>query len=309
MTLQQLEYVVALDTFRLFVNAAEKCFVTQPTLTMQIKKLEEETGVVIFNRNVKPLRPTREGEKIITHAYKVLREVNQMKEYLRNHKNILDHEYHIGVIPSLAPYLLPLFLPDFMKQYPHTRLKIHELKTHDIIQGLRTEEIQAALLVTPLNERDLEEIPLFEEAFLFYLPENHPLCSEHEITPNMINTSELLVLSEGHCFRNQTLHICRESAETHHQGFFYESGSIETLKRMVDKGMGYTLIPELSYTPTDISCRVKPFGFPKPVREVSLVCSYNFTDHVLTQKLAESILESLPDSFKTQKRGEKILVQ
>lgn len=299
MTLQQLEYIVALDTCRHFVTAAEKCFVTQPTLTMQVKKLEEELGIRIFNRCHKPLRPTPAGEKIISHAYRILREVNQMKEYVNNRKGLLAGTWRLGVIPSLAPYLLPLFLPSFIKEYPQVQLKVFEMQTADIIAALREDRLDMGLLVTPLEQRDILETALFEEPFLLYLPHDHPLGLKEEVNPADLDIGQMLVLTEGHCFRNQILNICGEQAQGGHHNFFYESGSIETLKRMVDQGMGYTLIPWLSAGEKRLPMRIRPFAQPQPVREVSLVYGHNFSQHTLLEKLAEKILQSIPAALYT----------
>jgi LysR family transcriptional regulator, hydrogen peroxide-inducible genes activator len=307
MTLQQLEYIVALDTCRHFVKAAEKCFVTQPTLTMQIQKLEEDMGIKIFNR--KPLQPTREGEKIINHAYRVLREVNQIREFVKYRKEDMHGEFRLGVIPSLAPYLLPLFLNYFIHCYPHTRLKVYEMQTVDLVAALRSDNLDLGLLVTPLMHRDLQEIPLFDEPFLLYLPENHPLSNIKTATPDLLDTSEMLVLTEGHCFRNQLLNICSETTRKINNNFYYESGSIETLKRMVDKGMGYTIVPALSVNEPFDSSRVKPFAHPQPVREVSLVSSYSFTRHALKKKLADCIRTSIPMTLKEIPAGRKIPIE
>lgn len=299
MTLQQLEYVVALDTCRHFVTAAEKCFVTQPTLTMQIKKLEEEMGIKIFNRCHKPLRPTREGEKIIRHAYKVLAEVNQIKELVRNKKETMSGIFNVGIIPSLAPYLLPLFLPGFIKKYPLIQLKIHELQTHQIVEGLREDRLDMGILVSPLEERGIHEHFLFHEEFMVYLPPGHPLQKEEYVTAQMLNPTQMLVLTEGHCFRNQILNICGEAASGNPLNFHYESGSIETLKRMVDTGMGYTLIPALSVNDAQMGAQLKRFALPKPVRDVSLACGYGFSGYRLLEELGNCIKEAIPESMKS----------
>jgi LysR family transcriptional regulator, hydrogen peroxide-inducible genes activator len=308
MTLQQLEYVIALDTCRHFVTAAEKCFVTQPTLTMQIKKLEDDMGIKIFNRDKKPLQPTREGEMIIDHAYRIMKEVNKIREYVKYRREDIRGEFRMGVIPSLAPYILPLFLNEFINYYPETQLKVYEMQTAEIIASLRSDALDLGLLITPLLERDIQEIPLFDEPFLLYLPQGHELCSRNEITQDMLNPSKMLILTEGHCFRNQLLNICGEKAMGT-RSFFYESGSIETLKRFVDKGVGYTLVPALSMNEPIDSVRVKRFVHPQPVREVSLVSSYSFTRHALKNKLANCIRACITDELKVLKPGRKISIQ
>jgi LysR family transcriptional regulator, hydrogen peroxide-inducible genes activator len=309
MTIQQLEYIVALDTYRHFVTAAEKCFVTQPTLTMQVKKLEIELGVKIFNRCHKPLRPTREGEKVLRHAYRVLREVNQMRDYLRNRKDVLSGEFQLGVIPSLAPYLLPLFLPAFLEQHPDARLKVFEMETADIVKALREDSLDVGLLVSPLEAPDLVETPLFDEPFLVYLPQGHALLAHETLTPDMLDAGDMLVLTEGHCFRNQVLNICGEHGRGPHGGFIYESGSIETLKRMVDRGVGYTLVPELSLPQGALPPGVRRFAHPQPVREVALAHGFNYTNHLLIDRLGDSIRQAIPTSLQAGDGGRKVGIQ
>lgn len=306
MTLQQLEYIVALDNHRHFVTAAEKCFVTQPTLTLQVKKLEEEMGTQIFDRSKHPVEPTATGEQIILKARQILREANQLKEIVNTDKDSIQGTFRIGVIPTLAPYLMPLFLGEFTKNHPDTKLVIYELESERIIHNLNNDLLDIGLLVTPLEERNIREIPLFEEPFLVFAAENHPFYVKKEISPNDISVQGLWLLNEGHCFRNQVLNICNQRHMPNESGFSYESGSIETLKNMVRSNMGYTLVPELSVSNEMDNPMVKRFKGQQPVREVSLAVHSSFTKETLIEELRNAILKNIPKSFEKGKRFIKV---
>lgn len=308
MTLQQLEYLVALDDCRHFVQAAERCFVTQPTLSMQIQKLEEEMGIKLFNRNQKPLKPTRAGAAVIGRARGILNQVRELKSFLDNERDSLAGELRLGVIPTLAPYVLPLFLPQFMEQYPQIRLKVYEMQTDAIVEALKTGTLDAGLLVTPLEDPAFSGIPLFEEPFLLYLPENHALSAHQLISPSQLDPRQLLILTEGHCFRNQVLNICQEDQAVGSTGFKYESGSIETLIRMVDTGMGYTLVPLLSVGETVARERIREFAEPRPVREISLIPSGGYHRHKVIQALAGSLRQAVPLEMLAEQKKNRIRI-
>ena len=306
MTLQQLEYIIALDSYRHFVTAAEHCFVTQPTLTMQVKKLEEEIGVKIFDRSSKPLRPTDAGTYIISKARQILREVEHLKAYLMEERELLHGEFTLGIIPTLAPYVLPIFLPEFIKANPTTHLKIQELQTEQIIERLKKGTLDIGLLATPLGDKTIREIPLFYEPFLVYLPDDHPWMKKEKIPGDYLDIENMLIMEEGHCFRDQALAICSSQPAKRQSGFYYESGSIEALKGLVRRGLGYTLVPEFSVIDELSSPRVKRFKGPEPVREVSLVVHNTFTKEALINQLHEIINGSVPDRFKKSKKYKKI---
>jgi LysR family hydrogen peroxide-inducible transcriptional activator len=297
MTLQQLEYIVALDSYRNFVTAAEKCFITQPTLSMQVKKLEEEIGIQLFDRTKKPLIPTIAGETIIIKARQIIREVKQLKEYVSEEKESLKGTYRIGIIPTLAPYLLPLILPGFMNQNPETRLQIQEIQSKDIIDGLKMDTLDIGILSTPLFEKSLREIALFNEPFLLYLPKHHPYKSADKMDARTITTENILLLNEGHCFREQTLNVCAKNKKYHTYNFDFESGSLEALKRMVRMDLGYTLIPELAIQKEIDPPYIKRFKKPEPTREISLAVHQSFAKEQLIVRLRQSILEHIPDRF------------
>lgn len=294
MNIQQLEYAVALDDHRHFVTAAEHCHITQPTLTMQLKKLEEELGVLLFDRTKKPLIPTPEGEKFIVKARKILRDIDLLKEGLDEDKNSINGVFKIGIIPTLAPHLLPLFLSKFVKDNPETILHIEEMESEMIIKSLKEDRLDIAIMATPVEEKDLKETLLFYESFLFYAPEDNILLKEDEIKPEDLKVSNLLLLEEGHCFRSQALNICQSKGKSQDFNFYYESGSIETLKKLVKKGIGYTLIPELSVEERD-SNNCKRFVKPEPVREIGLVTHASFNRTLLIDRLKAAIRETLPE--------------
>lgn len=300
MTLQQLEYIVALDDHRHYVTAAAHCYVSQPNLTMQVKKLEDEIGVRIFDRDKKPFQPTEIGRQIIIKARQILRSASQLKEYVNHEKEAMEGEFSVGIIPTLAPYLLPRFLPHFIKKHPRVHLKIQELQTGQIISQLENGIIDIGLLVTPLDESNLREIPVFYEPFLLYLPREHPFLDEKLMLAEDLDPSEVLVLDEGHCFRDQALSICKKARHSSSIGFEYQSGSIEALKKLVKKGIGYTLVPELSVIDELQSKHIRRFTSPEPVREVSIVVhkSY-FRENVIT-RLRKLIQDVIPERMLVQ---------
>ncbi len=297
MTLVQLEYIIALDTHRHYVKASKSCFVTQPTLSMQVQKLEEEIGTLIFDRSKKPLKPTKIGIQFIEKAREILQEVKLLEDIVSDERFSTKGTFRIGIIPTLAPYLLPIFLDNFIKKHPETKLIIEELESLQMIKRLKAETLDIGIIVTPLQEKSIREIPLFSEPFLVYLPKNHKLINKEKLTSNDLNDENVLILSEGHCFRNQTLKICNQSYSLEENGFEYQSGSIETLKRMVDKGLGYTLVPELSVPDYKEQANIKRFQALEPIREVSLVCLKSFAKEKLIENFREAILKEIPKHF------------
>ncbi len=294
MTLQQLEYIVALDEHRHFVKAAEHCFVSQPNLTMQVKKLEDEIGVRIFDRDKKPIQPTEIGREIVTRARQILRETRQLVDFVQYEKESVEGEFKIGIIPTLAPYLLPQFLPMFMEAHPQVYLKIQELQTDQIVSYIQDGIIDLGLLVTPLHEPVIREIPVFYEPFLLYLPDNHRFLQEKLMLADDLDPSEVLVLEEGHCFRDQALAICKRTQSESSIGFDYQSGSIEALKNLVRNGVGYTLVPELSVMHESDQRHVRRFAYPEPMREVSIVVHNSFIKESIIHRLKACIQAIVP---------------
>jgi len=305
-SLIQLEYIVALDTHRSFSLAADKCFVTQPTLSMQIKKMETDLGITIFDRTKQPIVVTDIGRVIVDQARQVLSESKKIEELIQLSKNTLTGELKIGIIPSLAPYLLPLFLGDFARKYPGIKISVREYLTHEITEYLHNEKIDVGLLVTPLDVQGFNETPLFYEKILLYCNKNHPLAKMTDIKSNQLGHENLWLLSQGHCFRNQVINLCKMKDQTNTLPFEYESASIETLIKFVDKEGGFTLIPELamldfSADKKALSKRIKDVN---PVREVSLVTSRVFVKQRILEVLQKEILAVIPLEMQDKKRGE-----
>lgn len=292
MTIQQLEYVVALDTYRHFVTAANKCFVTQPTITLQVRKLEDEIGVQIFDRTKTPLQVTAAGELIVMKARSILQEVNQLKQMVNDEKESLKGDFKVGIIPTIAPYIIPSFYGDFVHKYPDTHLDIEEMQSERIIEQLSKGDLDIGILVTPLDESNLREVPLYNEPFCFYGDAGK--ASESAISKKEVEKMEgLWLLSSGHCFRSQVLNICQPKDE--HQVNF-RSGSIETLKSMVNHYGGFTLIPELASDKNDPYPALR-FDDPQPTREVSIVVHKGFVKEALLDAIRESVLTVIPKAF------------
>ena len=303
MTLQQLQYIVALDNHRHFVKAAESCHVAQPTLTLQVKKLEDQIGVALFDRSSKPLQPTTLGALLLVKARQILREIQQLKELVNEKLSQTEGTFKVGVIPTLAPYLLPKFLGKFSADLPNTRLEILEMQSEHIIKDLKHDLIDIGILATPLGEPDIREIPLFYEPFLIYSNTKNPILTRAEtIRADELQPEGLWILGQGHCFRNQTLNVCDFDHLGNDRNFNIEGGSIETLKRMIDQSDGYTLIPELSFNPEQEKNNVIRFSEPQPVREISLAVHKNFTKEQLLVELRKSIISTVPDGFSKNKR-------
>ncbi|MBL3655197.1 hydrogen peroxide-inducible genes activator [Fulvivirga sediminis] len=303
MTLQQLQYIVALDTHRHFVKAADSCFVAQPTLTLQVKKLEEEIGINIFDRSTQPIAPTLMGERFIIKARQILREVAGLKEMVNQELNEVKGKFKIGIIPTIAPYLLPLFLKNFSDDHPDIYLEIKEIQSEEIIAGIQNNTLDIGIMATPLSESHVREIPLFYEPFLVYAHRDHLLLKKEAADPANIERKGLWLLDKGHCFRNQVLNICDEERHNNTETrISFESGSIETLKNMIQSHSGFTLIPELAVHPSYDNDFVKRFKEPQPAREVSLVVHNSFTKELLLSKLRKYILKGVPDGFKKNER-------
>lgn len=305
-TLTQLEYIVAVDTYRHFGKAAEACFITQPTLSMQIKKLEEDLEIIIFDRSKQPLIPTDVGQRIIEQARAVIKQAEEINNIVKDHKNQVSGMLRIGIIPTLAPYLLPIFVGAYKRKYPNIFIKVVEATTENIIKLLHKDLIDVGILVTPLNEEKILEKPIFYEEMLIYANSGHKLHTQKEITVQDIATPEIWLLSDGHCFRDQVINLCSFLGTTDSElPFHFEAGSLETLMNIVDKEGGITLIPELAKATMSQkrAYNVKNFTNIKPLREVSLVYSRHFAKHKLINLLWREIKESVPKELQDENRG------
>jgi len=311
MTLTQLEYIVALDTYRHFGLAAENCHVTQPTLSMQIQKLEEELGLAIFDRSKQPVILTETGQSILLQARKIISERNAMMELVSGFKGTLVGELRIGIIPPLAPYLLPLFIRNFNVKYPGVKLIVNELMTEYIVQRLKQGRIDVGILVTPLQEAGIKEQVIFHEELMVYVSPKNATYKKHYVLPQDIDPEKLWLMEEGHCFRSQIVNLCElRKASFSGSHFQYEAGSIETLKRMVDTNDGITILPEL--TTLDMSSKqqkqIRHFKQPVPMREVSIVTHRDFVKKDLIQALRKEIVAAIPDQIREKKKTKVLTV-
>lgn len=302
-SLSQFEYIVAVDQFRHFGKAADHCHVTQPTLSMQIIKLEEEYEVLIFDRSKQPILPTDEGKILIEQARHILHEVAQFKHLTLQTSDELTGDLRLGVIPTLAPYLLPLFVGKFAERFPKAQLIIDEMTTTQLIQALHHDQIDMGLLVTPLEDDRLTEVPLFYEPFYIYTHPQHSLADKKLIHEDHLDPKDIWLLTEGHCLRNQILRICGTKSK---MGSFpnvkLESGSLETAIRLVEQGYGYTLLPQLAienFSP--VNGIIKKFSDPMPSREVSLVTRRTQYKQNFLNELKKIILECVPKSLPRQR--------
>ncbi len=311
MTFVQLEYIVAVDTYRHFASAAEHCFVTQPTLSMQIQKMELELGVKIFDRSKQPVVPTEIGQQLVEQAKRILSEKNMIDELVQIKKGILTGELKVGIIPTLAPYLLPLFIQQFTSKHPQVRLIVSELTTEKIISGLKESRIDVGILVTPLNETGIKEHVLFYEELLVYVSKNNPVYNKAFVLPQDIDPNKLWLLEEGHCFRSQILNLCElRKVGRGSNNFEYEAGSFETLRRMVELNDGITVLPQLATFDLNSNQQqlVRQFRRPAPMREVSMVVHRDFVKKRLIDVLKTEIMDSVPDKIRLNKSKNVIAV-
>lgn len=311
MNLQQLEYVVAVDTHRHFVTAAEKCFVTQATLSMMIKKLEDELCIKIFDRSKQPVVPTETGKLVIAQAKQVLQDAARIKEIVAEEKGLVRGELKIGIIPTLAPYIIPVFINSFMKKYPDVKLHISELTTEAIIQKLEDYSLDVGLMATPLNNTALIEQPLFYEQFVVYASATEKLLKKKYLLANDIDVNRLWLLEEGHCLRSQVVNLCElKSREKELHQLDFEAGSIETLKKIVDLNQGITILPELALR--DISAKQKQhirfFKSPAPVREISIVTFRHYVKQKLVDTLKQEILQGIPAEMQTHRNKDVVMI-
>ncbi|GAB5399783.1 MAG: LysR substrate-binding domain-containing protein [Aureisphaera sp.] len=273
MTITQLKYVLAVAEHKNFTKAAQKTFVTQPTLSMQIQKLEEELDILIFDRSKKPIELTAVGHKIVTQAKSIVNEAERMQDVVDQEKGFIGGEFKLGIIPTIMPTLLPMFLKTFTVRYPKVQLKIEELTTDEIITKLLDGHIDAAIAATPLYQEKIKERPLYYEPFVGYIPESHRLYSKEQIETSDLEIDDILLLEDGHCFRDGVINICKASKLANGDTFQLESGSFETLIKLTHEGLGMTLLPFLHTldVPEGQRKHLKFFKEPSPAREVSLI--------------------------------------
>ena len=273
MTITQLQYVLAVAEHKNFTVAAEKCHVTQPTLSMQIQKVEEELQAQLFDRSKKPIQITEIGQKIVAQAQNIVNEADRMKDIVDQQKGFIGGEFRLGIIPTVMPTLLPMFLSNFIKKYPKLRVIIEELNTDDIIFKLKNGHLDAAIAVTPLEDEKIKEIVLYFEPFVAYIPNGHAISGKKEIEISDLDINKILLLQDGHCFRDGILNLCKNKSLKQDDHFSIQSGSFETLIKLADEGLGTTLLPYLHTLDLKDKDKEKlrAFAEPKPAREVSLI--------------------------------------
>lgn len=301
MTLTQLSYIVAVAKHRHFGAAAESCFVTQPTLSMQVQKLEEELGIEIFDRSHQPISTTPLGAALVEQAQVVLAEADKMKALSAEEVDVIADVIKIAVIPTLSPTLAPKIVDWFARHHPKTEISLEELQTKDLMARLKDGSIDLGLVVTPLEDPHLLEKPLFYEPFYLYVAADHPISKLKSVTSDSLHLDDLWLLTEGHCFRDQALKVCgdRKRRKSASRAMF-ESGSLETLRKMVDRSGGYTLIPALTLEDLDESRRkkqVREFVAPAPSREVSLVHSRVYKRRATLEAISQAVREGLPKEY------------
>ncbi len=296
MNLQQLEYIVAVDKYRHFVRAAESCKITQSTLSSLIQKLELELDTVIFDRNSHPVVPTSAGERIINQAKVVLYNASQLKEISLSEREQSTGEIIMGVIPTVAPYILPKLFSEIRESNPKIKLRVLEMRTAIIIEKLRRAEIDMAILATPLEQDDLLEVPLYYEKFVAYVSDKEPISAQERIELHKMPSKHLWVLQEGHCLRNQVFKFCEMKSD---YSAIYEAGSIDTLVKIVDENGGYTVIPEMHIPLLSESQKllIRPLVEPEPVREISVVIRQDYVRERMLNIIADTVKKIIPEQM------------
>lgn len=309
MTQTQMQYIVAVDNYKSFIKASEKTFVTQPTLSMQIKKLEEELGIIIFDRSKMPVATTDIGHKIITQARKALLESNLIYDIIKEESDIITGEFRLGVIPTIAPFLLPLFLEKFVKKNNGLELTIEELQTEEIIDRLKKDEIDAGIVATPLSNKEITELPIYYEPFYAYVSQKHSLFEKGKISSKDLNINDVWLLKEGHCFRDQVVNICsaNKNLNTDKKPLLnFEGATLDTVIRMVENNFGMTLIPYLLGKELNLTRKrkyIREFKNPIPKREISIIFQRSFLKRKIIYKLQEEIVNHLPNELTNKKTG------
>ncbi len=296
MTITQLKYTLAVAEYGNFTTASEKCFVTQPTLSMQVQKLEEELGVTIFNRSTKPLQVTDVGEKVLYQARKIVEESSRMNDVISEEKGIIGGTLKVGIIPTVSPTLLPLFLNVFIKKHKNVELKIEEYNTDTLSKKLEDNTIDCAIAATPLNNSKIIEKPIYYEPFVAYVPDHHFLSGNKSLELDDLSNSDLLILQDGHCFRNQVLNLC--SIDDVNKQYELKSGSFETLINLSNNGPWMTIIPYLhsnNLSNKNIQ-NIIPFEDPAPAREISMIYSKS--------QLKLPVINALTDTISSVIRGQ-----
>lgn len=308
MNIQQLEYILAVDTYRHFAKAAEHCRVTQPTLSMMIQKLEDELGVKLFDRNTQPVSPTPAGRKVIDQARVVLYQTSLIKEIVNEEEQSLKGTFRLAVLPTIAPYLLPRFFQQLSEKHPDLDIRIKEMQTAPTLKALIDGKIDAAIIANQPTENLLQGETLYYEQFYAYIARNENLFKKNLVRSSDVSGERLWLLDEGHCFRDQLMRFCQMEKVKLRQAA-YQLGSLETFMRMVEGGNGITFIPELAiYQLSDQQKElVRPFAIPRPAREIVWVTRKDFIRHTIANLLIRNIKEHIPKKMLSLQAGLKVV--
>ena len=309
MTLQQLEYILAVDRYRHFGRAAEACSVTQPTLSAMIGKLEEELNAKLFDRNRQPICPTPVGEQVLRQAKEVLAQADSIKDIVEEEKHSLNGTFRVGILPTIAPYLLPRFFPQLMKKYPTLDIRVREMKTHEIKEALLQGDIDAGILANIEGLEEYSQLHLFYEKYEGYVSREDALFAKETLrTSDVASSRDLWLLDEGHCFRDQMVRFCQMKSSQTSQ-LAYNLGSMETFMRMVESGKGITFIPELAVMQLGSEQKelVRPFAIPVPTRQLLLITNRNFIRQTLLDVIVKEIQASVPKEMLKLKAGQSLV--
>lgn len=308
MNIQQLEYILAVDSFRHFVKAAEYCKVTQPTLSAMIQKLEDELGLKLFDRNVQPVQATPAGRKIIEQARKTVYQFSLIKDIAEEEKKSVKGTFFLAVLPTIAPYLLPRFFQGLTEKHLELDIRVIEMKSAQALMALQKGEIDAAILANKPVEQTLNSETLFYEQFFAYVSKNESVFKNEVIRTSDINGERLWLLDEGHCFRDQLMRFCQMEKVKLHQSA-YRLGSMETFMRMVESGNGITFIPELATLQLSDNQKalIRPFAIPKPTREITFITRKDFIRNTIADIIKTSIKDAVPKEMLTLRPGLKIV--
>lgn len=291
MNLRDLRYLVAVAEFKHFGRAAEACFVSQPTLSTQVKKLEDELGVTLIERTNRQVMLTPVGERIVVQAQKVLREVGQMVHIAEEHKDPYGGEFRLGIIPTVAPYLLPKILAPIKKAFPNLKIHLTEAQTMTLTRLVREGDLDAVVLALPVDEDNLKQAKLYTEPFYFAVSRSHPKAAQKTASMDDLEHEEVLLLEDGHCLRDQALEICHSHNAVENTNF--RATSIETLRQMVAANVGITLMPELAISPRPGQVRYLPFKDGEPHRDVGLCWRSSSTRDELISELAAVLQKTM----------------
>lgn len=306
MNLRDLKYIIAVAETCHFGKASERCFVSQPTLSGQIKKLEDELGVTIFERTKRSVELTPIGEEIVEHARLVIEQADAIEQLARAHHDPLAGPLRVGIIPTISPYLIPLLLAPLKRQYPQLKLVLTEDITERLLQRLQQHEIDVAIIATAVDPSDLASIPLFDEPFWLAHPRNHPLYTKDEITHEDLEELEMLLLSDGHCLAQQVMNVCHLAGRPHEGEMAdLQASSLDTILQLVGANMGCTLVPALATRGawmTDSGVIARKLDLPDTYRSVSMAFRHSFPRRQALEAFADVIQQHLPNTVKVLAR-------